>query len=169
MLLLLIGGALLTLKNRKNAVVEIAPLMTSEKISEIKNDSVSTSTTVSPPITTPEVSSGDLNAHLTEFLKNLSTASAKDLSSEDLQDEIKEIQSFLDEEEVVQKLNANQVSKDDREKLNRIFLRLQSVQEVRISRSLHDLEKDVNSYQKIHAKRVKKFVQNRQEDEENIN
>lgn len=173
MLLLLIGGALFALKKRRNAVVEIAPLMTSGKTSEIKNetqnDTASTTTTVSPPITTPQASSGDLSAHLTEFLKNLNTTSAKDLSAEDIQDEIKEIQSFLNEEEVVQKLNANQVSKDDREKLNQIFLRLQSVQEVRISRTLHDLEKDVNSYQKIHSKRVKKFVQNKEEDEEKIN
>jgi len=165
MLLLLVGGAFWVIKKPKAPMVNATHL---EKSTELKKeeqkDSISTTTTLSPPIPTPEISGGELNLHLDGFLKNLNTTSPQEISSEDLQDEIKEIQSFLDEEEVVQKLNANEVSKEDREKLNQIFLRLQSLKEVRIGQTLIDLEKDVKSYQKIHAQRVKKYVPTEQED-----
>jgi hypothetical protein len=163
MLLLLVGGAFFRFKKQKN--VPLTPKI--EKSTEfIKKEehSIPTKTTLTPPLPTPEVSSGELNANLSEFFKNLNTTSPRDISSDDIQDEINEIQSFLDDEEVVKKLNANEVSKEDREKLNNIFLRLQSLKEVRIGRTLSDLEKDVKSYQKTHAQRVKKYVQNGEED-----
>lgn len=165
MLLLLVGGAFWGIKRPKAPMVNPPH---SEKSTEIKKsehkDLISTTTTLSPPIPTPEISGGELNLHLDGFLKILNTTSPQEISSEDLQDEIKEIQSFLDEEEVVQKLNANEVSKEDREKLNQIFLRLQSLKEVRIARTLSNLEKDMKSYQKIHAEKVKKYITTKQED-----
>lgn len=157
-LLLLIGGALL--KQYRPTHQSFKKIEKTAPIAE-NNDSLkkSSTSTVSPPLPTPLVSSGDLNIHLKTFLNNLDQAPAKNMEALNLQDEIEKIQSFLEDEEVVQKLNANEVSKEDREKLNLIFLRLQSLQEVEINRNLRDLEKDVNSYQKTHAKRVKKYVQ----------
>ncbi|MFI5391221.1 MAG: hypothetical protein ACHQYQ_07660 [Bacteriovoracales bacterium] len=168
MLLLIVGGASWRLKKGQDTSLNTSKV---EKPTEIKKegpkDSGPTITTVSPPLPSPEISSGELNTQLSEFFKNLNTTSPKNISNEDILVEIKEIQSFLDDEEVTKKLNANEVSKEDRESLNNIFLRLQALKEVRIARTLSNLEKDVNGYQKIHAQRVKKFVHN--EEEEDIN
>ncbi len=165
MLLLLVGGAFWGIKKQKAPTFDVPHL---EKSTEIKKeeqkDSTSTTTTLSPPIPTPEISQGELNLHLDEFLKNLNTTSPEEISTEEVQNEIKYIQSFLDEEDIVQRLNANEVSQEDRIKLNQIFLRLQSLKEVRIARTLSDLEKDVKNYQKIHAQRVKKYVPTELED-----
>jgi hypothetical protein len=138
MLLLILGGAILKQnKPKKNSPTSDITLSKKKIESTLTVKDPTSASTVSPPLPTPPVSVGDFNNALATFLKNLNTSSVKNIAPEDLQDEIQKIQSFLEEEEVIQKLNANQISKEDREKLNVVFLRLQSLQEVNINRTLY--------------------------------
>jgi hypothetical protein len=116
-------------------------------------------TEVNPPLPEPEESSGNFAPALKSLLDRSET-DVKTMSMEEIDNELADIESFFGEEEIITKLNNNQVSAKDRQDIGELLERINVLKEARIEHDLKKLQKEVNQYQKIHPQRVKKYLDN---------
>ncbi len=154
--LLLMGGVLFyNFKSDEKS----EPVKSFKEIKQNKLEKNSDLTTVNPPAPTPEASSGKFAAALATLLER-SNADVKTMSIEEIDEEIEEIQSFFDEEDIINQLNNNQVSDVDRQEIGKLLARSNDLKQARIEYELKKLQQEVNNYQKVHPKRLKNYLKN---------
>jgi DNA repair exonuclease SbcCD ATPase subunit len=122
----------------------------------LSSEEASSSPAPTKSLLSPSIKRGQNQAHYPALKEQLKTAHTEQLPT-DIKTEIARLETELEDQDAIGRLNAGIVDREEREKLGKQLQRLDNLRKIELEQQLKDLEMQVAELEAHHSDRLRDF------------